>query len=368
MRDAERSRYRRRASAAFPVPLLLLALALLAGGASGQPQRPVPPELRAVEAQLTALTNDVAQTISDRFSFCFSDTIDNASAIDSFTNLVLASLVFGSCEQINCGLMASFLLTLTQDMAIREALMKAERQLKVSKRKDQYKILGISKTASATDIKHAYKRLVLQWHPDKNVENHEEAENMFREIAAAYEVLSDEDKRVMYDRGEDLDEVGMGGGGGGFDPFGGGGGQQYTFHHGEGSPEADSRVASSSTSNGLLRNNAVPVEDSVVVASSMVLTQPEVEGKEDLQQTSSDDNSAADEVVEVASHKAPPDTRGKEVMAETSSSAVKANALEVAELNRKLQISDAELDRINVQLNERQVQDQELEKLRAKVE
>lgn len=66
-----------------------------------------------------------------------------------------------------------------QDMAIREALMKAERQLKLSKRKDWYKILGISKTASAADIKRAYKRLALQWHPDKNVENREEAENMF---------------------------------------------------------------------------------------------------------------------------------------------------------------------------------------------
>ncbi|KAI5010400.1 hypothetical protein ZWY2020_012537, partial [Hordeum vulgare] len=131
-------------------------------------------------------------------------------------------------------------------MAIREALMKAERQLKLSKRKDWYKILGISKTASATDIKRAYKRLALQWHPDKNVENHEEAENMFREIAAAYEVLSDEDKRVRYDRGEDLDEVGMGGGGGGFDPFGGGGGQQYTFHHGR--VLRRFTVASSSTS------------------------------------------------------------------------------------------------------------------------
>uniref|UniRef100_A0A453GXH0 J domain-containing protein n=1 Tax=Aegilops tauschii subsp. strangulata TaxID=200361 RepID=A0A453GXH0_AEGTS len=124
-----------------------------------------------------------------------------------------------------------------QDMAIREALMKAERQLKLSKRKDWYKILGISKTASAADIKRAYKRLALQWHPDKNVENREEAENMFREIASAYEVLSDEDKRVRYDRGEDLEEMGMGGGGGGgFDPFGGGGGQQYTFHHGGGFP------------------------------------------------------------------------------------------------------------------------------------
>nr|BAD25246.1 putative DNAJ heat shock N-terminal domain-containing protein [Oryza sativa Japonica Group] len=120
---------------------------------------------------------------------------------------------------------------LTQDMGIREALMRAEKQLKLSKRKDWYKILGISKTASAAEIKRAYKKLALQWHPDKNVDKREEAENMFREIAAAYEVLGDEDKRVRYDRGEDLDEMNMGGGGGGgFNPFGGGG-QQYTFHY-----------------------------------------------------------------------------------------------------------------------------------------
>lgn len=125
-----------------------------------------------------------------------------------------------------------------QDMGIRESYMKAEKQLKLSKRKDWYKILGISKTASAADIKRAYKRLALQWHPDKNQDNREEAENMFREIAAAYEVLSDEDKRVRYDRGEDLDEMGGGGGGGGgfHNPFGGGGGQQYHFHYDGGFP------------------------------------------------------------------------------------------------------------------------------------
>ncbi|KAF7804469.1 dnaJ protein P58IPK-like protein [Senna tora] len=115
-----------------------------------------------------------------------------------------------------------------QDMNIREALMRAEKALKMSKRKDYYKILGISKTASASDIKRAYKKLALQWHPDKNVDNREEAEAKFREIAAAYEVLSDEDKRTRYDRGEDLEDMGMGGGGGGFNPFGGGG-QQFTF-------------------------------------------------------------------------------------------------------------------------------------------
>ena len=42
------------------------------------------------------------------------------------------------------------------------------------------KILGVSKTASISDIKRAYKKLALQWHPDKNVDNREEAENKFR--------------------------------------------------------------------------------------------------------------------------------------------------------------------------------------------
>ncbi|CAN1805462.1 DnaJ protein P58IPK homolog [Linum perenne] len=117
-----------------------------------------------------------------------------------------------------------------QDRNIREALMRAEKALKMSKRKDWYKILGVSKTASIAEIKRAYKKLALQWHPDKNVENREEAENKFREIAAAYEVLGDDEKRARFDRGEDIEDMGMGGGGGGFNPFGGGGGgQHYSF-------------------------------------------------------------------------------------------------------------------------------------------
>ncbi|KAJ6803888.1 dnaJ protein P58IPK-like protein A [Iris pallida] len=122
-----------------------------------------------------------------------------------------------------------------QDMNIRQLLMKAEKLLKLSKRKDWYKILGVSKTASIAEIKRAYKKLALQWHPDKNVDNREEAELKFREIAAAYEVLGDDEKRVRYDRGEDVEDMGMGGGGGGFNPFGGGG-QQYTFHFEGGFP------------------------------------------------------------------------------------------------------------------------------------
>ncbi|XP_010490784.1 PREDICTED: dnaJ protein P58IPK homolog [Camelina sativa] len=125
----------------------------------------------------------------------------------------------------------------SQDMEIHEALGRAEKALKMSKRKDWYKILGISKTASISEIKRAYKKLALQWHPDKNVGNREEAENKFREIAAAYEILGDDDKRARFDRGEDLEDMG-GGGGGGYNPFhgGGGGGQQYTFHFEGGFP------------------------------------------------------------------------------------------------------------------------------------
>ncbi|KAL2509449.1 DnaJ protein P58IPK-like protein [Forsythia ovata] len=121
-----------------------------------------------------------------------------------------------------------------QDVNIREALARAERSLKLSKRKDYYKILGVSKTAPMSEIKRAYKKLALQWHPDKNADNRAEAEAKFQEIAAAYEILGDEEKRTKYDSGEDIDE-GMGMGGGGFNPFGGGG-QQYTFHFEGGFP------------------------------------------------------------------------------------------------------------------------------------
>ncbi|KAH7444163.1 hypothetical protein KP509_02G067800 [Ceratopteris richardii] len=122
-----------------------------------------------------------------------------------------------------------------QNHEARELLMKAEKGVKMSKRKDWYKVLGIAKTASAADIKRAYKKLALQWHPDKNVDNKEEAEAKFREIAEAYEVLGDEDKRARYDRGEDLEEQTMGPGGPGGFHFGQGG-QTFTFHFEGGFP------------------------------------------------------------------------------------------------------------------------------------
>ncbi len=66
-------------------------------------------------------------------------------------------------------------------------------------KKDYYDVLGVSRTASVTEIKKAYRKLALKHHPDKNPDN-QEAEDKFKEAAEAYEVLSNEEKRARYDR------------------------------------------------------------------------------------------------------------------------------------------------------------------------
>ncbi|XP_055459059.1 dnaJ homolog subfamily B member 7 [Psammomys obesus] len=65
---------------------------------------------------------------------------------------------------------------------------------------DYYATLGVQRYASPEDIKRAYHRVALKWHPDKNPENKEEAEQKFKEVAEAYEVLSNGEKRSMYDK------------------------------------------------------------------------------------------------------------------------------------------------------------------------
>lgn len=86
---------------------------------------------------------------------------------------------------------------------------------------DYYEILGVTRQATADDLKKAYRKLALKYHPDRNQDN-PEAEGKFKEISEAYEVLSDPQKREIYDRygKEGLSpNAGFGGGGGGFQGF-----------------------------------------------------------------------------------------------------------------------------------------------------
>ncbi|KAH4345883.1 hypothetical protein HBH98_117050 [Parastagonospora nodorum] len=100
----------------------------------------------------------------------------------------------------------------------------AELELKKSKRKDYYKILGLEKDCTETEVKKAYRKLAIVHHPDKNPGD-EDAADRFKEIQEAHETLSDPQKRARYDSGEDLvDPSDMFGGGGGGGGFGGAGG------------------------------------------------------------------------------------------------------------------------------------------------
>src|SRR4051812_8408764 len=103
--------------------------------------------------------------------------------------------------------------------------------------KDYYAALGVPKDADAAAIKKAYRKLARDLHPDKNP-NNAEAEARFKEVAEAYDVLSDEKRRTEYDEARRLFGAGgrtggfpggFGGGGGGFP----GGGGTSTFHLGD---------------------------------------------------------------------------------------------------------------------------------------
>jgi len=130
---------------------------------------------------------------------------------------------------------------------IMEQLEHAKRKLKMEKRKDYYQILGVARNANDKEIKKAFRKLALKFHPDKvSPDEQEEAEARFRDIGEAYEVLTDSEKRGRYDRGEDVEvQGGQGQRPGGF-PFGGGfpggfpggfqfrqgGGQRFHFQFG----------------------------------------------------------------------------------------------------------------------------------------
>jgi len=67
-------------------------------------------------------------------------------------------------------------------------------------KRDYYEVLGVSRTATEDEIKKAYRKLALKYHPDKNPENRREAEERFKELVEAYQVLSDSERRGLYER------------------------------------------------------------------------------------------------------------------------------------------------------------------------
>lgn len=117
------------------------------------------------------------------------------------------------------------------------AIRETKLELKKAKRIDYYKLLGVYTSATAHDIKKAYRKMALVWHPDRHANSTEEekiaAEKKFKEIGNAYAILSDPEKKARYDNGQDEDgsvDFDGGHGQGGGDPqdmfnmfFGGGG-------------------------------------------------------------------------------------------------------------------------------------------------
>lgn len=116
--------------------------------------------------------------------------------------------------------------------------------LYMATKRDYYDVLGVAKSASAAELKSAYRKLALQWHPDRN--KSADAETKFKEINEAYQILSDPKKKATYDQfGHVAFDPSMGGGGASTgNPFSGfgGGGQQGPFSYyysGGGSPFGD---------------------------------------------------------------------------------------------------------------------------------
>lgn len=159
----------------------------------------------------------------------------NDKYIKAFLRRSECYLAMGGPEKIERGisdLETAFELENDEDALrdIKQKVKKAKVMLKRSKRKDLYATLGVSQTATESEIKTAYRKAALKCHPDKQANKSEEekaqAEVLFKSIGEAYEILSNPEKKKRYDEGvevEDIDDphAGAGGGGGRGGGFGG---------------------------------------------------------------------------------------------------------------------------------------------------
>ena len=101
----------------------------------------------------------------------------------------------------------------------------------MAEKRDYYEVLGVAKNATADEIKKAYRKKAVQYHPDRNPGD-KEAEEKFKEAAESYDVLSDADKRAKYDKwGHNMGPAGFGGGGGGGAYHAGGMSMEDIFAH-----------------------------------------------------------------------------------------------------------------------------------------
>ncbi|XP_038126260.1 dnaJ homolog subfamily C member 3b [Cyprinodon tularosa] len=124
-------------------------------------------------------------------------------------------------------------------IAIKDGLERAQKLLKISRKRDYYKILGVSRNANKQEIIKAYRKLAQQFHPDnfKSEAEKKEAEKKFIDIASAKEVLTDPEMRQKFDEGEDpLDPESQQGGGQRawpfhFNPFESGGSYHFKFEY-----------------------------------------------------------------------------------------------------------------------------------------
>lgn len=108
---------------------------------------------------------------------------------------------------------------------------------KMATKRDYYEVLGVGRNASAAEIKKAYRKLAKKYHPDTNP-NDKHAEEMFKEVSEAYDVLSDDEKRKMYDQFGHA-AFSEGGGNYGYGQNNGNGYREFHFHSGDGNMNMD---------------------------------------------------------------------------------------------------------------------------------